>query len=131
MKLTSGKGNSRSNATLSGFSAFWRSRRCLGSWLSGVLALSGFSAFRRCLGYRRSRCSVHLCRQPCQAQILRKGKGTRKGKGRARKRGEKSLEKERKEAPRKKGEKRERKKKLLKNKWREEIWSQIWRWILT
>ncbi len=87
-----------------GFQAFWR---CL---VLGVPAMSGL------LAVRRSRCSMHLCRQPCKPQIVKKGKGTRKGK-------ERGAEEERGEAG--------KKKKLLKNKWREEIWSQIWRWILT
>jgi len=66
-----------------GFQAFWR---CL---VLGVPAMSGL------LAVRHSWCSMHLCRQPCKPQIVKKGKGTRKGK-------EKGAEEERGEAGNKK-----------------------------
>jgi hypothetical protein len=96
MKLTSGKGNSRSNARLSGFSAlsgFSDFRRFGVVW---------FSAFRRCLGYWRSGILGVLC---ISVVNLVNPKLSKK---------EKEQEKERKKAPRKKGEKREIKKKIIK-----------------
>jgi len=79
--------------------------------LSRSLSLSQSAS----LSSRVSRCLSEK-REERKTEILRKGNGTRKGK-------ERGAEEERGEAG--------KKKKLLKNKWREEIWSQIWRWILT
>jgi hypothetical protein len=115
MKLTFGKGNSRSNARLSGFSAFrrfgvvWFSafRQCLGYWRSGVLGVLCISVVnlvnpkfsKKEKQQEKERAAVEE-----RGEILRKGKGTRKGK-------ERGAEEERGEAG--------KKNKLLKDKWRE------------
>jgi len=79
-----------------------------------------FQAFWRCLGYRRFGVLGVLGVLCISVVNLVKPKFLEKEKEQEKERG---VEKERGEAG--------KENKLLKNRWREEIWSQIWRWILT
>jgi hypothetical protein len=94
-------------------------------WVLGVVWVLGFQAFWRCLGSRRSWHSgaVWVIGIPGFSVFsvvnLVKPKFSEKEKEQEKERG---AEEERGEAG--------KEKKLLKNRWREEIWSQIWRWIL-
>lgn len=122
--LTSGKGNSRSNASLSGFSTFsvlfgfsafrrfrifWFSafRQCLGYWRSGfvgVLYISVVNLVKPKFSKKEKEQEKERAAEEERGEILIIGKGTRKGKDRG-------AEEERGEAG--------KEKKLLKDKWHE------------
>jgi hypothetical protein len=112
-----------------GFQAFWgclvlgvlsisvfRSRVVWIIGVLGVLCISIINLVKPKFSEKEKEQGKERAAEEERGEILRKGNGTRKGK-------ERGAEEERGEAG--------KKKKILKNKWREEIWSQIWRWILT